>query len=61
MSVDDALDFSVALGRNDGGDAFGVEFGEDGVGVVAFVGENDARGGAGLVFGDMIRIPQTAD
>lgn len=37
MVVDGGLGLAVALGRDDGGDASGVEIGQDGVGVVALI------------------------
>ena len=43
MSVDDGLYLAVALGRDDGGDAAMLQIGEDGVGVVALVAEQDDR------------------
>jgi len=43
MPVDDGLDLSVAFWRNDGGDAFGFEVGQDGVGVVPLVAEQHFR------------------
>ncbi len=48
MAVDVALDRSVALGRDDGGGAPGVEIGQDGVGVVALVPEQHPGLGSGL-------------
>ena len=43
MSVDDGLDLAIALGRDDGGDAVGLEVGEDGVCVVALVDDQHFR------------------
>ena len=39
MAVDDRLNLAVAFGRDDGGDAFGLEVGEDGVCLISLVGE----------------------
>jgi hypothetical protein len=49
VAIDDGLDLAVALRGNDGGDASGLKIGQDKVGVVAFVGEQDAGLRAGLV------------
>jgi len=49
MAVDDGLDLSIAFGRDDGGDAPGLEVGQDGVGVIALVAEHDLRLGSWLV------------
>ena len=49
MAVDDGLDLAVSLGRDDGGDASSRQVGEDEVGVVSLVGEQDARRRPGLV------------
>ncbi len=49
MAVDDGLDLAVALGRDDGGDASGLQVGQDEVGVISLVGEQDTRLRAGLV------------
>ncbi len=43
MSVDDGLDLAVPLCGDDGGDASGLQVGQDEVGVVSLVGEQDAR------------------
>lgn len=43
MSVDDGLYLSVSLDRNNGGDASGLEVGQDEVCVVSLVSEQDAR------------------
>ena len=48
VAVDDWLDLPVARGRDDGGDASGVEVAQDGAGVIAFVAEHDLRLGSGL-------------
>lgn len=48
VSIDDGLDLSIALGRDDAGDAPGVEIGEDDVGVVALVAKQHLGSGAGL-------------
>lgn len=48
MAVDDGLDLAVALGRDDGGDAAIFQVGEDGVGVVTLVAEQDLGRGARL-------------
>ena len=37
MAVDDGLDLAVALWRDDGGDAAGLEVSQEGVGVIALV------------------------
>ena len=44
----DRLDQAVALGRDDGGHAFGLKVGEDGVGVVALVAHEHPGDGAWL-------------
>jgi len=49
VSVDDGLDLAVSLGRDDGSDTSGLQVGEDEVGVVSLVGEQDARRRPGLV------------
>ena len=49
MAVDDGLDLAVPPGGDDGGDVSGFQVGQDEVGVVALVGEQDARVGTGLV------------
>ena len=43
MAVDDRLDLAIALGANDGGDASGLQVGQDEVGIVTLVGQQDAR------------------
>ncbi len=48
VAVDGALNLSVAFGWDNGGNALCVEVGEDGVRVVALVGEDDAGGGPWL-------------
>lgn len=48
MAVDEGLDPAVALGGDDGGYASGLKVGEDEVGVVTSVGEQDARRRPGL-------------
>jgi hypothetical protein len=48
VAVDGGLDVTVPLGRDDGGDVSGLQVGEDEVGVVTFVGEQDARRRPGL-------------
>ena len=48
MPVDDRLDLAISLWRDDCGYASTFEVGEDGVGVVAFVGEHDLWLRAGL-------------
>ena len=47
MAIDDALDLSVALGRDDGGDAATFQVGEYGVGVVTLVAQQDLGRGPG--------------
>lgn len=49
MTVDDGLDLSVSLGRDDGDDASGLQVGQDEVGVVSLVSEQDAGLWTGLV------------
>ena len=49
MPVDDGLNLSVSLGRNDGDDAPCGEVVADEVGVVSLVGEQDAGLGSGLI------------
>ena len=49
MAVDDGLDLAVPLGRDDGGNASRLQVGQDEVGVVSLVGEQDSRLRAGLV------------
>ena len=49
MAVDDRLNLAVSLGRDDGGDASGLEVGQDEVGVVSLVGKQDAGLRAWLV------------
>lgn len=49
MAVYDGLDLSVSLGWNDGGDAAGLQVGQDEVSVVPLVGEQDAGLRAGFV------------
>ena len=49
MAVDDRLNLAVSLGRDDGGDAASLQIGQDEVGVVSLVGEQDAGPWAWLV------------
>ena len=42
MAIDDRLDLAVSLGRDDGGDTSSLQVGQDEVGVVSLVGEQDA-------------------
>lgn len=51
MAVDDGLDLAVPLGRDDGGEASGLQVGQDEVGVVSLVGDQDARRRPRLVHG----------
>ncbi len=48
MAIDDGLDLTVALGRDDGGDATLIEIGEDGVGVVSLIAKQHLGLGSGL-------------
>src|ERR1019366_3150982 len=48
MAVDDGLDLAVALWRDDGGDAPGLEVSQDGVGVIALVAHEHLRLGPRL-------------
>lgn len=49
VAIDDGLDLSASLGRDDGGDASGVQVLADEVGIVSLVGKQDAGLRAGLV------------
>jgi hypothetical protein len=49
VAVDGGLYLAVALGGNDGGDASGLQVGQDEVGIVTLVGQQDAWLWAGLI------------
>jgi len=49
VTVDDGLDLAVSLCGNDGSDASSLQVGQDEVGVVSFVGEQDTGLGTGFV------------
>ncbi len=48
MAVDDGMNLAIALGRDDGGDTAMLQFGEDGVGVLALITRQNLRLWPGL-------------